>query len=164
MTKNLEIDEEQILYEDALLYVELLKESVVLGQIKITPKKEIRFLEKLNDEEIAHFFNVSSFCATAVFEGLGAHGTNIIVSSGFNDKFEINIFPRFNEDEINFMWEMKQADPNELEKIKNTLDSHTSFIGVPKSEQKEVHKIEEKNEEEEDFEEDYRIKALDRIP
>jgi diadenosine tetraphosphate (Ap4A) HIT family hydrolase len=156
------IDEEQLLYEDALLYVELLKISTTLGQVRITPKKEIRYIERLENKEIAHFFNASSFCATAVFEGLGAHGTNIIVSSGFKDRFEINVLPRFNEDGINLMWEMKQANPNDLEKVMNSLNAHTGYIGVQKSEQKTVQKIEQK--EEEEFEEDYRIKALDRIP
>lgn len=166
-----QINQEQLLYEDALLFVELLKTSAILGQVKIVPKKAVRFIEDLSDEEIAHFFNVSSYVATAVFEALGAHGTNIMLSSGFKDRFEFNVFPRSNEDGINFTWDMKPANPDDLEKIKNRLLDHTSYVGIEKPEIKiqenikteRMNEIHEENDEE-DNEEDYRIRSLNRIP
>jgi diadenosine tetraphosphate (Ap4A) HIT family hydrolase len=170
-----QINQEQLLYEDALLFVELLKTSAILGQVKIVPKKAVRFIENLSDEEIAHFFNVSSYVATAVFEALGAHGTNIMLSSGFKDRFEFNVFPRSNEDGINFTWDMKPANPDDLEKIKNRLLDHTSYVGIEKPKinpqdnlkvKETQHNIQDNVEDnvEEDNEEDYRIRSLNRIP
>ncbi len=155
-------EENYVIYEDSVLFAVLVKRPMVAGHVKIYAKKEVKYIEELSDLEINHLFTVSSYVATAIFEGVGAHGTNIILNNGFDDNFVINVIPRTDGDGINFQWDMKQAKPEDLESVQKKLKQHTDFIGfsVPEEEptviQKEI--------EEEPEEEDYRIRQINKIP
>ncbi len=75
----------KVLYEDEKSLVVIPEESIVPGHIKIYSKAEERDVANLSQEDCAHLFYVASYAATAVFEGLGAHATNILVKSGKTD-------------------------------------------------------------------------------
>jgi len=69
----------------------------------------------LSIEESFHLFSTASLAATLVFEGLGVHGTNIILKSGDSDdnpngRLCVNILPRMPDDDLNksLLWEPKQ--------------------------------------------------------
>lgn len=179
---SLLLDKEKnlVLYEDEVLFAHLPQDGEVEGHVRVYPKKDVKFVDELSEDEIDHLFHVSSKIATAIFEGVGAQGTNIILNNGFKEIFEINIIPRFEGDGLNYQWEMKQADPNELESIKKKLKQHTEFIGSKidenqiKNELKDNnnnnnnnidnHKIEQDLDNESNDEEDYRIRQINRIP
>ncbi|MBS1266805.1 MAG: hypothetical protein MAG795_00774 [Candidatus Woesearchaeota archaeon] len=87
-------------YEDDILICKPSETPKVAGHLVITLKKPF---EELNKKEAAHVFYVASYSATAVFEGLGAHGTNIIAKIGQSDdnldgKFSMHILPRYQDD------------------------------------------------------------------
>jgi len=88
-------------------------EALAEGHIKIYSKEEEKYFEKMNEESAAHLFYVASFAATAVFEGLKVHATNIILKSGESDdnpngKLEVHIIPRMGDDGLKLNWEPKE--------------------------------------------------------
>ena len=103
-----------MLYEDEKVLAVLPNKSIAPGHIEVYSKEEAREIEKLSTESSAHLFYTASFAATAVFEGLGAHGTNIILKSGISDdnpngQLCVHILPRTTGDGLqSLMWEPKE--------------------------------------------------------
>lgn len=102
-------------------------------------------LTDLSFEDSAHLFYVASYCATAVFEGLGAHGTNIIVKSGFSDDnptgvTSIHIIPRYQDDGLDLIIPPMQNKPNN-DSIAEKISDKMFYI---EHEMKEANKKEEK--------------------
>ncbi len=94
----------KVLYEDEKAICVLPEKGVVKGHLEIYSKEESSMLEKLSLESCAHLFYLASFAATAVFEGLGVHGTNIIMKSGNSDdnngRLVIHVLPRVQGDSL----------------------------------------------------------------
>ncbi|MFT4304992.1 MAG: HIT family protein [Candidatus Woesearchaeota archaeon] len=155
------------IYEDEIVKAFLVEKPAIEGHVKIYPKKKIKNLKELNEDELKHVIKISSLMSTVIFENLSAHGTNIIVNDGL-EELCINVLPRFNEDGLKINWEPKQSTREKLEESHKKLKPHMDFIGVKKPQQKEIenneNKTESNNQETEDEELDYRIRQLDRIP
>jgi len=135
-----------VIYEDEKTLCFLPKKGLVEGHIQIYSKLEEKYLEKLSSEDAAHLFYVASFAATAVFEGLGAHGTNIIVKSGESDdnpqgKLSVHVLPRKQDDGLNVNWQPKQPS-YDLDAVKDKIKDKTWKIGHKEEKKKE--KVEEK--------------------
>ena len=58
----------------------------------------------------------ASYGTTALFELLGAQGTNIILNES-EEQLCIDVVARSENDGLNFLWEPKQGDPNELKDV-----------------------------------------------
>ncbi|MGM5484777.1 MAG: HIT family protein [Nanobdellota archaeon] len=177
-----------MIYEDALLKADVAEKGLVEGHVKVHPKTGKDYLEDHAEEEIEHIFIVTSKIASSIFETLGAQGTNIIINNGLEDQLTINIIPRFENDNIDFQWKAEQAKPENLDKVMKKLKEHTDYIGInaspekvnmsgqeektendkPAEQTEPTEPAQEKGEEsknmEEEPEEDYRIRQLDRIP
>jgi histidine triad (HIT) family protein len=132
----------KLLYEDEKALCVLAQKSAVSGHIEIYSKEEEHYIENLSIESSFHLFFVASFAATAVFEGLGAHGTNIIMKSGESDdnpggRLTIHVLPRKMEDGLSsMMWQGKQ--PNyDLDGVKSRIKDKTWKINL-KDHEKEV--------------------------
>jgi len=69
----------------------------------------------VDPEYFVHQLTVSSFVASILYEALGAQGTNIIVNE-FEGNIRSSIIPRFENDGLNFIWDMKQGDPSLIKK------------------------------------------------
>ncbi len=102
-------------YEDEKVVCIVPEKGVTPGHIEIYSKTEEKYVENLSIEDASHLFFTASFAATAVFEGLGAQATNIILKSGESDdnptgELCVHVIPRYHEDELNktFLWEPKQ--------------------------------------------------------
>ncbi len=120
--------EQQILYQDEKATCVVAKNPMSLGHVEIYSNEEEKDIEKLSFESSAHLFFVASFCATAVFEGLGAQGSNIILKSGFSDdnkgKLVIHILPRFQDDGLKVIPKIMSNKPNNdkiASKIKDAM-------------------------------------------
>ena len=156
------------LYEDQIVKVFLVEKPIIEGHVRLYIKKDVKFIDQLEEKEINHIFKISSLLSTLVFENLSAHGTNIIVNSGINNLF-IDILPRYNEDKLKINWEPKQTTPEKLDASFNKIKGHTQYLGIKKetssdnNNSKEVVEkdIDENNETEEL---DYRIRQINRIP
>jgi len=96
-------EKEQTIYEDEKVLCVIPEKPVCLGHVVIYSNEEKENFEKLHFESSSHLFYTASFCATAVFEGLGAQGSNIILKSGLSDdnvdgRLCIHVLPRYEND------------------------------------------------------------------
>ena len=104
----------------------------------------------------------------AVFEILQAKGTNILIQNGVaagqkTNHFMVHIIARKENDGLDFQWQSKQLNEEEMSTIELKLKEGTKGIGNFEKEEKKPVKI-DKEIERIDKEENYLIKQLNRIP
>ncbi len=127
-----------VIYEDEKVLCTIPQKGVAAGHIEVYSKEEEKYLEKVSQESAEHLFFAASFAATAVFEGLGAHATNIIVKSGESDdnppgKLCVHIIPRMQDDVLQKMlWEPKQP-KYDLDGIKKKIKDKTWNVKYKKA-------------------------------
>ncbi len=102
-----------VIYEDEKVLCVAPETSVAKGHLVVYSKEEGKDVEKLSQESSSHFFFTGSFASTAVFEGLGAQGTNIILKSGVADdnptgRLAMHVIPRWQNDGIDLLWQPSQ--------------------------------------------------------
>ena len=112
-----DVKKQLTVYEDEKVLVVVPENPQCLGHLVIYSNEEKDLLENLDAESSAHMFFTASFCATAVFEGLGAHGSNIILKTGvcqdnIDGRLCIHILPRFSEDGIDVICKPMEPKPN----------------------------------------------------
>ena len=113
---------------------------------------------------VNHLFFGASYAATALFELANAQGTNIILEE---HDVRINVVARSQDDGLNFLWEPKQGNPQEIQSvaksIKDKIDvnqwkkDNPSKKDTPK---KEPEAIEETSVDKPNF----LLKSLNRVP
>jgi len=117
-------------------------------------------------------FNIANKLSSAVFEAIGAKGTNIMVQNGVEagqlvPHFAIHIIPRNENDNINFQWQPRQLTQEEMSTVELKLKQGAESIGQFETEEKkepvEVEKKVEKIKKKEKGE-NYLLKQLERIP
>lgn len=163
-----------VIYEDSVCIATLPDKGATLGHIKVFPKQHSHMLEQFNDEIAVQLLSVATQASMAVFEAVGAQGTNIIINNGISSDREhvtINIIPRKSADGLDFMWKGKQSSQDDLEKVKEKLTAHTQFLGYqaakdPRAKQQQAPEVRTKDlpDEDEADEDDFMIRQLDRIP
>jgi histidine triad (HIT) family protein len=160
------------IYEDDQIFVMHAPKPATFGHVLVLPKKHVMILEQIPDYEVADIFSKVNKISTAVFESLGAHGTNIILQNGVaagqnHSHLMIHVIPRREGDGIDFTWQPKQLSEEEMSTVELKLKELTKNIGAfeekpaePVEMDKEVEQIKEPEGEEEN----YLIKQLQRIP
>lgn len=129
------------LYEDEFCAVQLAKDPFVPGHLVVAPKQPT-FLEGLTHNQSAYLFAVASHCASLLFEGMKAQGTNIIASNGthaqmtsdFTDRVTLHIIPRFAEDNLGLLWEMQPGKKEDIATNAAKISSSMRFGDEPKPE------------------------------
>lgn len=101
-------DIDEVIYEDKKTAIVSPKNKECVGHLVIYSQEEESLFENLEADSSLHLFFAASLASTAVFEGMGAHGSNIILKSGISDdntsgKLSIHILPRFEGDGINIL-------------------------------------------------------------
>jgi histidine triad (HIT) family protein len=104
------------LFENEVLKLKIPDERAAKGHILIEAK------QRLIGEEIEEFLYAASYSATAVFEGLGAHGTNIMIDES-ETRLKGHIVPRFSGDGLNFFWSPNKFSEPEMEGLKNAISA-----------------------------------------
>jgi histidine triad (HIT) family protein len=159
-----------ILYEDNDIIVAIKDTVTTPGQITIFPKEHYTIMEMVPEQILEKCSIISNKISIAVFESLGAQGTNIVVQNGLSagqkvPHFAIEVIPRREGDGLNLQWEPKQLEEHEMEgtvsSLKEALKNLEKSI---KKEKKSVKKENPDTETEEEKEENYLIKSLKRIP
>ncbi|MFC1696715.1 HIT family protein [Nanoarchaeota archaeon] len=159
-------NKENILYEDETT-VAILSNKSMPGHIEVVTKKHIISIDELEDDDVVNLFYLASYAATAVFEFLQAHGTNIVSNQGrfTGNHFTIDVFPRFQEDGFNFMWEPQKLEENLIkEPIAKIIDKLPIAGAATESAPKEA--VEQKTDviKEKSDKVNYLLKQLRRIP
>src|SRR3990167_4153033 len=122
------------IYEDELSVAVLDINGANPGHCFIMPKNHYPIIEQVPDSEIARLFQVSNKVSSAIFESLGAQGTNIFVANGIPAgqtvaHFTINVIPRKENDGINLQWQPKQLSEEEMSTVELKLKEQTKNIG-----------------------------------
>ncbi|MBW2970687.1 HIT family protein [Candidatus Woesearchaeota archaeon] len=134
---------QQVLYEDEKVLCVAHDNALTVGHYVVYSNEERSDIEKLDVESSAHMFYVASYCANAVFQGLGAHATNIIMKTGTcSDNAEgrlcIHVLPRYGNDGLDLLWKPMENKGN-LDDIASRI--RDQMFEVEHS-QKEVRKVE----------------------
>lgn len=104
------------------------------GHTFIIPKGHYPIIEQVPDEDMGALFSLANKVSVALFDLLGAEGTNIFVANGIPAgqtvaHFLINVVPRKQGDGINFQWKPRQLSEEEIStielKIKEELKGAT---------------------------------------
>lgn len=160
------------IYEDEHIFVMHAPKPATFGHVLVLPKNHAMIIEQIPDYEVTEIFEKINKISTAVFESIGAHGTNIILQNGVaagqsHSHLMIHVIPRRENDGIDFTWQPKQMSEEEMSTIELKLKEAAKNIGVfeqkpekPIEMDKEVEQIKEP----EGDEENYLIKQLERIP
>lgn len=120
-------------YEDGAIIASLKENGAAIGHIVVRPKAEASTLADLPTDVAVHLWYCASFAATAVFEGLGAQGTNILCYEG--DGVELHVLPRAPQDGLNLLWDAQRADPALLEGVAKTIKEEFWYVGKQEAQQ-----------------------------
>ena len=124
------IEDSTVVYEDEKAIVAIPAKEVTQGHFEIYSKEEEKDIRKLSIDDSHHLFFVASFAATALFEGLGAQATNIILKSGNSDDnpdgtLSVHILARRQGDDLSYLhWQPKQPSYN-LDDIQSKIKDKT---------------------------------------
>jgi histidine triad (HIT) family protein len=135
------LSDKQLLYSDEKAAVAIPEHQQSLGHMVVYSQEEASDLENLDEESSSHLFYVASYCATAVFEGLGAQGSNIILKSGTSDdnpdgRLCVHILPRFQDDGMDVLPKPLAEKPN-MDQIAAKIKEETWIIeNAPKESKK----------------------------
>lgn len=158
------------IYEDEQIYVMHAPKPAAIGHILVLPKEHVMIIEQLPDYIVAEIFQKINKISTAVFESLGAHGTNIILQNGVaagqgHSHIMVHVIARRENDGLDFAWQPKQMSEEEMSTVELKVKDAAKDIGAfeekpakPIELKKEVKKIKEGESE------NYMIKQLERIP
>ncbi|MEM3154860.1 MAG: HIT family protein [Candidatus Woesearchaeota archaeon] len=155
-----------LLFEDDKLFAMLSPEPVAPGHVVILPKEHAPIIEAVPDFIVGDMFKTANKIGIAVFEVLGAHGTNIIVQNGQpagqkHNHTMLSVIPRFENDNLQIGWQPKPADEGELSKLEGIIKEETKNVGLFEREKPKPIEVEKPKEM---TKEDYRTKQLRRIP
>ncbi len=161
------IEKEKKIYEDDKVIAFLEEKPMSLGHVVVTTKQHFPIMEQVPDFLIDHLFKIVNKLGTAVFESLGALGTNILVNNGVpagqeHPHFLVNIIPRRQNDNVDFRFTPKQLNEEEMSTIELTLKEQAGNIGSFEKEPEQP--IDMGGEKVKISEENYMTKVLKRIP
>lgn len=157
---------ENSIYSDGDTVVLINSQPFLEGEILVLPKTHYIILEQIPDELLGKLWIISNRLSAILFEKLKAEGTNIFIQNGLaagqvKNHFCIRLIPRKRDDGLNLTWNTKTLSDEEMGQIENLIKKE---LAAPSEvELKPPEKI-EKKEEELAKEEEYLIKALERIP
>jgi histidine triad (HIT) family protein len=172
-------EKKNMIYEDEIIIVVVPERPFTKGHIKIIPKIHYKHLQEITEKEFEHMIYAASFTASALFENMEAHGTNILANTGGELKkdghFHIDVLARKTDDGINFTWQPNRMDEEALKNVQQKIKDKCDLIGFEKKEEeikKEEHKEKENKKKETKQEkisqvhgsESYLVRQLRRVP
>lgn len=155
-----------VLFEDEKVFVMLSPEPAVAGHMVVVPKQHAPIAEKVPDFVVGRMFGVANKASVALFEGLGAQGTNVLLQNGTaagqrHNHVMLHVVPRFENDKLSIGWNPQQADEEQLSDLEAKIKDQTANVGAFEREKEKPVELEKP---EEVKEKDYRLKQLERIP
>lgn len=159
--------EGDVIYQDKDIVVAVKDSGAAPGQITVFPKKHEIIMENVDDDVLAKCVAVANKVSIAVFEGLGAQGTNIIVQNGTGagqqvPHFALEIVPRNENDGLEKLhWPPQQLMEEEMEEAFKALKEEADKPVVKKEAKKLGKGVVVVEEEGKD---NYLLKSLKRKP
>jgi len=158
----------RLIFQDEKVVAMLSPRPFCNGHIIVMPKQHFAIIEQVPDYLLSHLSKIVNKISMAVFEIFQARGTNILINNGIaagqkTNHFMINILPRKENDGLDFQWQPKQLNEEQMSTIEIKLNEECSVIGNFEKEEKKPIKA-DKEIQKIDKEENYLIKQLNRIP
>ena len=151
-----------MIFSDAVLQAQIPAPAATVGHVVIQPVNPANELSELPLEQAQHLFTCASLVATALFETLGAHGTNIVIQEG---AVRADVYARTQEDGLGLMWEPKPTDKEALSAVASKIKEAFWYVGKqPAQENAPTSTSDDEPVVVSPGEEDYRIKQLRRGP
>ena len=155
-----------VLFEDEKALVMLSPEPVAPGHVIVLPKEHAPIIEAVPDFIVGDMFKVANKIGVAVFEALGAQGTNILIQNGQpagqkHNHTILNVIPRFENDNLQVGWQPKPSDEGELSSLESKIKDETKNVGLFEREKPKPVELEKPKEMPK---EDFRLKHLRRLP
>ncbi|MGB9748633.1 MAG: HIT family protein [Candidatus Woesearchaeota archaeon] len=146
------------IYEDELVVAFLNPNPAVPGHSLVVPKQHFVIIEQTPDFLVGKLFGVANTVSSALFRALNLQGTNILLNNGVsaNQKIAhlaINVIPRTENDNLNFSWNPKQLNEEQMSTIELKIKEQAKNVGIFEKEEKKIiidskrEKIEEKSKE-----------------
>jgi diadenosine tetraphosphate (Ap4A) HIT family hydrolase len=112
-------------YRDAVCYAVINDDPITLGHVRIFPHSGAHTLEDMKAKDVTHLYKVASICASMLFEGMKAQGTNIMCHNGADEASSvyIDVIARFQEDNLGLLWQPKQGNPEEIATVAKQIKS-----------------------------------------
>lgn len=115
----------ELLYEDPWVDVVVPMDAAAQGHLQVRSKLEVTTLDALTDAQIEHLYFVASYAGTAIFELIGAQGTNMILTEN-DSSLCIDIIARTENDGLNVLWSPTEPGQAQIERdakaIKDAVD------------------------------------------
>lgn len=162
-----------VLYEDVDVIAMVKDTAVQPGQVTVFPREHYPILELVPDLILAKCAVLANKVGIAVFDGLDAAGTNIIIQNGVAGgqkipHFSIDVIPRRDNDGLSFQWPTKQVSEEEMDTIFLTLQEGAKTMVAGKetiSTKKEIlPEKPDRNAEKKKNVDNYLLKAVKRLP
>lgn len=155
-----------MVFEDEKTFVMMSPQPVSPGHVVVLPKKHAPILDAVPDLVAGDLFKVANKVCVAVFETLGAHGTNILVQNGTaagqkHNHAMVHVVPRMENDGLKIGWEPKKVSEEELSTMELRLKEETKSVGIFETEEPKPVEMEKPKERPK---EDLRVKHIRRIP
>jgi len=153
-------------FEDEKVFAMVSPEPVAPGHILVLSKEHAPIIESVPDFVVGNMFTVANKIGVAVFEALGAQGTNLLIQNGppagqRHNHAMLQVIPRFENDNLQIGWNPRPADESELSGLESKIKDETKNVGVFEKEKQKPIEVEKPKE---ITKEDYRVKYLRRIP
>ena len=166
-----DFESEEIYSDDDVFAVMHLKPAAP-GHILLFTKQHYSIVEQIPDKIVGHLLSVANKLSIAIFESVGAQGTNIIVENGVASgqtvpHVSVHIIPRRENDGLNLQWTPKKLNNDEMDVVQYQLKEQAQNIASIELETvKKKTAPEEKKDEKKKMgsPNDHRIRQLRRIP
>ena len=155
-----------VLFEDEKVFAMVSPEPVAPGHVLVLPKEHAPIIEAVPDFIVGDMFKIANKIGVAVFEALGAQGTNLLIQNGppagqKHNHAMLQVIPRFENDNLQVGWQPKPSDEGELSDLESKIKDETKNVGLFEREKPKPVEVEKPKEIKK---EDYRFKHLRRIP
>ena len=131
-----------ILYADSIMSISLSSNPMTKGHVEVRPVSKAKSIQDLPDDEVVHLFFGASYAASALFELIGAQGTNMILNESEN-QLCIHVLARFENDGLNFLWQPNKASPEELSSTASSIKDKIDYVLWAKDHPEEAKKSKE---------------------
>ncbi|MBI2574548.1 HIT family protein [Candidatus Woesearchaeota archaeon] len=108
-----------VLFEDEKVVAALPPSPVVPGHAVVFPRQHFQIVEQAPDEIVSRLFEVANKLSIAMFEGLRAQGTNLIVMDGLGagqkaPHVAVDVVPRTNGDGLSLAWPSRKLSDEQM--------------------------------------------------
>ncbi len=96
-------------YEDDLVACVMDVKPATRGHVVVVPKEHYFVSGQMDEKTSKHVFDIANKLSRAVFEAMGAEGTNILISNGVaagqkTEHFVVHVIPRYKNDGLKLDW------------------------------------------------------------